>query len=263
MPPSGSRPRRRLDKPRAKKFRPAGTYPIDTGTARIITDPERDGAYVLEVNGVPSSRIVLGAPRVLGFDYMEWIAACLREPRTVVHLGGAGCSLPRYCADVWPESRNIVVEIDGALSELTRSLFDVPAHFHTSDARTYVHSLSPGSVDAVIRDVFDGPTTPRHVTTVEFYRAVARALSPGGVYVANIGDRAGLAETRAELAGLVEAFPHVGALSTPGMLSGNSYGNVVVWGSDRAVGPGAVNGVKQADAAWVRTMTEGIAPRRD
>ncbi|WP_255995242.1 spermidine synthase [Corynebacterium sp. CCUG 69979] len=195
-------------------------------------------------------------------------ACASRAPSSTSAVPGALCraiapTSGRNRATSWPESRNIVVEIDGALSELTRSLFDVPAHFHTSDARTYVHSLSPGSVDAVFRDVFDGPTTPRHVTTVEFYRAVARALSPGGVYVANIGDRAGLAETRAELAGLVEAFPHVGALSTPGMLSGNSYGNVVVWGSDRAVGPGAVNGVKQADAAWVRTMTEGIAPRRD
>nr|VDG62909.1 spermidine synthase [Streptococcus thermophilus] len=212
---------------------------------------------------MPSSRIVLGAPRVLGFDYMEWIAACLREPRTVVHLGGAGCSLPRYCADVWPDSRNTVVEIDGALSELTRSLFDVPAHFHTGDARTYIHSLSPGSVDAIIRDVFAGPTTPRHVTTVEFYQAAQHALSPGGVYVANIGDRAGLAETREELAGMLKVFPHVGALSTPEMLTGNSYGNVVVWGSDRAVEPSEVDGVRHAAAAWVSTMTEGIAPRRD
>ena len=45
----------RRRKPRAPKKRIEGTYPIDTGTATIVADPDRDGAYVLEVNQVPSS----------------------------------------------------------------------------------------------------------------------------------------------------------------------------------------------------------------
>ena len=40
----------RRRKPRARKKRIEGTYPIDTGTASILADPDRDGAYVLEVN---------------------------------------------------------------------------------------------------------------------------------------------------------------------------------------------------------------------
>lgn len=247
MPPSGKR------KPRAEKFRPEGTYPIDTGTAAIIPDQTRDGGFTLEVNGVPSSSIVLGAPRILAFDYMEWIAECLDAPGTIVHLGGAGCSLPRYCADVWPASRNIVVEIDGALSALVQSLFDVPATFRTTEARSFVHGLEPGSVDVIIRDVFAGPATPRHLTTVEFYRAAADAVAEGGLYLANVGDREGLPETRAELAGMREVFPYVGALSEPEMIAGRKYGNVVVWGSDRPLKH--VPGVKHADEEWVRQVT--------
>lgn len=106
----------RRRKPRARKKRIEGTYPIDTGTASILADPERDGAYVLEVNRVPSSYVVPGAPEVLEYDYMRWIAdfieaADLPRPFTAVHLGAAGCALPSYVQHRW-DSRNIAVELD-------------------------------------------------------------------------------------------------------------------------------------------------------
>lgn len=84
-----------------------GTYEISTGTAEVVPDEFRDGAYILNVNGVPSSHIVLGEPQELDFEYMRWIAAAVEQLNTVspnklrvTHLGGAGCSLPRYFADL-------------------------------------------------------------------------------------------------------------------------------------------------------------------
>ena len=225
-------------KPRAGKRRIEGIWQVDSGTARVIADPARDGAYVLEVNDVPSSHVVLGAPRVLEFEYMQWIAALLR-PRPlsdahIVHLGGAACSLARWAADVWPSSRNTVVEIDGALSRLVREVFDIPASVRSvvGEARTLTHALAEGSVDVLIRDVFAGPATPRHLTTVEYFQACRRALAPGGLYLANCGDREGLPTARAELAGLTEVFAHVAAVGPEEMLGGRAYGNILLLASD-------------------------------
>ena len=46
-----------------------GIYDISTGTAEVVPDEFRDGAYILNVNGVPSSHIVLGEPEELEFEY--------------------------------------------------------------------------------------------------------------------------------------------------------------------------------------------------
>lgn len=227
---TGSGNRRR--KPRAVKRRIAGSYPIDTGEATIVADPARDGAYVLEVNRVPSSYVVPGAPEVLEYDYMQWIAgfiagAELPEPFTAVHLGAAGCALPSYVNHRW-RSRNIAVELDRGLARVVREAFDPPVEIVVAEARAFTHALQPRSVDVLIRDVFAGPDTPRPLTTVEFFRAAQRALTPGGVFVANIGDRQGLPRTRAELAGLRQVFSHTAAAASPEVLAGRAYGNVVV-----------------------------------
>ena len=224
-------------KPRAPKRRIEGTYPIDTGTAAIVADPARDGAYILEVNRVPSSYVVPGAPEVLEYDYMQWIAeyiaaARLPEPFTAVHLGAAGCALPSYVQHRW-HSRNIAVELDRGLARLVRDAFNPPVELAVAEARAFTHALDSGSVDVIVRDVFAGPDTPRPLTTVEFFRAARRALSPGGLFVANVGDREGLPQTRAELAGLSQVFAHTAVTYV-----GRGYGNVVVAASDRPLAAG-------------------------
>lgn len=225
-------------KPRAEKRRVEGVWQVDSGTARVLADPARDGAYLLEVNDVPSSHVVLGAPRVLDFEYMQWIAGLLRplplDDARILHLGGAACSLARWAADVWPGSRNTVVEVDGALLRLVRGIFDIPDTVTgvVGEARNVTHALPAASIDVLIRDVFAGPVTPRHLTTVEYFRACRRALAPAGLYLANCGDREGLPAARAELAGLAEVFGHVAAIGPAEMLAGRAYGNVVLLASD-------------------------------
>lgn len=223
-----------MRKPRAPKRTISGTYPIDTGTAAIVPDPLRDGAFTLEVNRVPSSYVVLGAPEVLHFDYMRWIGGFVDkqpEPFRAVHLGAAGCALPSHFAHKW-QSTNVAVEIDAGLARLVRWAFDPPVDIRVAEARAFTHAIPAGSVDVIVRDVFAGPDVPRPLTTVEFFRAVRKALAPGGVYVANVGDRAGLTQTRAELAGLSEVFAHLAVAGPAAMLDGRDYGNIVVAASD-------------------------------
>ncbi|MEH0148023.1 fused MFS/spermidine synthase [Corynebacterium sp. Q4381] len=250
-----------MRKPRAPKRVIAGTYPINTGTAAILPDPLRDGAFTLEVNRVPSSYVVLDAPEVLHFDYMRWVAGFVAkqaQPFTAVHLGAAGCALPSYFAHRW-DSSNTAVEIDAGLAKLVRWAFDPPVAIRVAEARAFTHAIPAGSVDVIVRDVFAGPAVPRPLTTVEFFRAVRAALAPGGVYAANVGDRAGLAQTRQELAGLSEVFSHLAVAGPSAMLDGREYGNLVIAASDR---PLSFDGeVPCRDASY---LLDGSArPRRD
>ena len=222
-------------KPRAEKRHITGTYSIDTGTAAIVADPSRDGGYTLEVNNVPSSYVVPGAPEVLEYDYIRWFAQLisaheaagnLPRPFTAVHLGAAGCTFASFLQQRYPDSTNVAVELDSALADLVRWAFDPPVQLAVAEARAFTHALAPGSVDVIVRDVFAGPDTPRALTTVEFFTVARRALRPGGLFMANIGDTEGLPRTRAELAGLELVFGQTAARS-----EGRGYGNVVVGAS--------------------------------
>ena len=145
-----------------KKDDLVGTYEISTGTAEVVADEYHDSGYTLMVNGVPSSHIVLGAPEILEFEYMRWIAAAVEtllpvapDALRMTHLGGAGCSLPRYFASIWPKSRHTVVELDAKLGELVRTLFDVPrsptVKIRAGEARAVTDGFAPASRDVIIR----------------------------------------------------------------------------------------------------------------
>lgn len=257
----------RANKPRAPKTRIEGTYPIDTGTARVIADPDRDGAYVLEVNDVPSSHIILGAPRVLAFEYMSWAVAAIEsqpaQPESIVHLGGAACALARYFADVYPASRNTVIELDGKLAAHVRDWFDIPESVEivVAEARSATHALRPRSADVIIRDVFAGGSTPPHLVTVEFLRAAHNAAN---LYLANCGAFPGLQSTRRELAGMLEVFAHVAVISEPAILAGEKYGNLVMIGSDAPlplIDVPTTASVRYTE--WVRDLVGNARPYRD
>lgn len=218
----------------------AGTFPIDTGTAVITTDADGQG-WLLEVNGVQSSHVAVDPTR-LDFEYMRWIAAVvadrldLDEALRVLHLGAAGCALPRHLAAVAPASRHVAVEIDSALADLVRARFDIPrapiVRLRVGDARTVTEGLTPGSRDLVVVDVFAGARTPAHLTTVEFVDAVHRVLRPGGLVVMNIADTRDLVYARRQIATVADRFDHLLLVADPAMLKGRRYGNVVVAASD-------------------------------
>lgn len=205
----------------------AGTYEISTGELVVEPDPFRDGAFILNVNGVPSSHLIPDEPRTLEFEYMRWIAAAvenLAPGKRLLHLGGGGCSLPRYFADLWPDSHNTVVELDAKLAELIRELADIPAaprvKIRAGEARAVTEGFPPNRFDVIIRDVFAGDTTPKPLTTQEFFQHAHATLSPGGLYVANCGDHSDLQGAKAELTGMADVFAHVAVIADPPMLKG-------------------------------------------
>lgn len=259
----------------------AGEYQGDSGPLALEPDPYTADGWVIYVNGVPSSHIVIGAPRELAFEYMRWLASAVRaqvtggflNPRRITHLGGGACTMARYFADVYPDSRNTVVELDGKLAELVREQFDIPraprVKIRVEDARVVAASFTPASRDVVIRDVFAGAVTPETFTTVEFFTDCHRGLAADGLYVANCGDHSDLRGAKAELAGMAEVWRHLAVIADPPMLKGRRYGNIILLASDAEIAEppvrdllgGGVPAQFKGDA-WVRRFMSGAVARR-
>ncbi len=221
---------------------PPGPVEVAGGTAELLGDADRDGSWVLMVNGTPQSHVDLEDPTHLEFEYVRRmghvldLAAPPGTPLDVVHLGGGALTLPRYVAVTRPGSRQRVVEIDQPLTDLVREYLPLPRNARVrvrgEDARTALTTLHPHSADIVVTDVFAGARTPAHLTTVEFVREVARVLRPGGLYAANVADGPPLRFARSQVATLRAVFAHVCLLAEPGTMRGRRFGNLVAVASD-------------------------------
>ncbi|WP_407318220.1 fused MFS/spermidine synthase [Isoptericola halotolerans] len=217
--------------------------PIDTGTAHVEQDPDHPARMTLHVNGVPSSCLDLADPGFLAFEYLQQMAAVIDllppGPVRALHLGAAGCALPRQVEHARPGSRQLGVDIDARLLTLVRDWFDLPRsprlRLRAEDAGHALAGLPAASFDVVVRDVFDGDRTPDHLVGAEFAVAAHRVLRPGGVLLANCADRPPLHLARREAAALADAFGtesartgRLGLVAEPAVLKGRRYGNVVL-----------------------------------
>jgi spermidine synthase len=221
---------------------PPGPVTVAGGIAELLADADRDGSWVLMVDGTPQSHVDLDDPTHLEFEYVRRIGHVLDlaaepgAPLDVVHLGGGALTLPRYVAATRPGSRQRVVEIDQALTDLVREHLplprDVRVRVRPDDARAGLAALRPASADVVVTDVFAGARTPAHLTSVEFVRDAARVLRPGGVYAANVADGPPLRFARSQAATLASVFAHVCLLAEPGTMRGRRFGNLVAVASD-------------------------------
>lgn len=222
----------------------AGSFEISTGTAELRHDGV--GGWLLTVNGAQSSHVDPFDPDNLEFEYMRQMAAAIADahpdsaaPLRVLHLGAAACALPRHLAHRYPKSKHVAVEIDAELARLAREWFDLPRaprlRIRVGDAREVVESLTEQTRDIVIRDAFAESITPSHLMTVGFTQACKRVLAPGGLYLANCGDRRDLKSVRSEIATIAEVFSSVELISDPSMFKGRRSGNIVVVASDGPV----------------------------
>jgi SAM-dependent methyltransferase len=228
---------------RAAPTVPAVPVPIDTGTAYVEPDPDHPARVTLHVNGVPSSCLDLDDPGFLAFEYLQQMAAVVDQlppgPVRALHLGAAGCALPRQVEHVRPGSRQLGVDIDARLLTLVREWFDLPRsprlRLRADDAGHALAELPASSFDVVVRDVFDGDRTPDHLVGPEFAAAAHRVLRPGGLLLVNCADRPPLNVARRETAALADAFGadsarsgRLGLVAEPAVLKGRRYGNVVL-----------------------------------
>jgi hypothetical protein len=214
-----------------------GRWPVGFGTAELLQDVDRGDAWLLSVDGVAQSYVDRDDPTHLEFDYVRLMGDVVDVlpdgPLTAVHLGGGGCTLPRYIAATRPGSRQLVVEADEALAELVRASFGTSGfRLRVGDARAELPQLRQGESDLVVSDVFESALMPTHVTTLEWLHEVRRLLRPGGTYVVNVADGRPLAFARAQVATLLAAFAHVVLLADPSVLRGRRFANLVLAACD-------------------------------
>ncbi len=230
--------------------RPAARPGADSGVVELVGDPDRRRAWTLLVDGAPQSHVDLDDPQYLEFEYMRRLghlvdlAAPAGEPLRVLHLGGGGLTLARYVAATRPGSDQLAVEADAALVDLVRRRLPLVqrgrrarggrtgrVRVRVADARAVLEHVPAGSFDVVIADLFLGARTPAHLTSVEFAAAAARALSPPGIYGANVGDGPPLAHARAQAATVWSAFRHACLIADAAVLRGRRFGNLVLAGA--------------------------------
>ncbi|SNR96049.1 Methyltransferase domain-containing protein [Geodermatophilus pulveris] len=224
---------------------PPGPTAVAGGTAELLGDADRDGSWVLLVDGTPQSHVDLTDPTHLEFEYVRRmghvldLAAEEGRPLDVVHLGGGALTLPRYVAATRRGSRQRVVEVDERLTELVRSHLPLPrdarVRVRAADARAGLAALPAASADVVVGDVFAGARTPAHLTSIEYAREVHRVLRPGGTYAVNVADGPPLRFARGQVATLRAVFAVVCLLAEPGTMRGRRFGNLVAVASDAAL----------------------------
>ncbi len=220
------------------------TPPAEGGAAEVLST-DRPGAFLVRVGGRDQSLVDLGDPTRLEFDYVRRMGDVLDaiapagEPVRVLHVGGAGLTLPRYVAATRPRSSQVVLEPDEALTELVRSRLPLPRRsgirVRPVDGRRGLGQLRDGSFDVVVLDAYRDGLVPAELLTLECFAEVARVLTPYGRLLANLADRAPFPVVRAAVAGLRPAFPSLAASAEPATLRGRRTGNVLVVAGHDAV----------------------------
>jgi len=275
---SGQR-RRPARRGRSAGARVAVHREVRLGSAELLPDIDNTSAWLLFIDGVAQSGVDLADPGYLEFEYIRRIghAADLAfpagQPLHVLHLGGGALTLPRYLAHTRPGSRQLVAELDDALTDLVRGHLPLPAghriRVRAADARAVAESAREGSYDLVIADVFAGARTPGHLTTAEFAAATARALRPGGVYAVNVaagvtrdvsGEAFGtsgapsLDGARAAVATVRSVYKETCVIAEASVLRGRRRGNLVILASDQPLPEAALGRAAAGDPFPARVV---------
>lgn len=233
-----------------------GTWPTGSGTAELVADGARPGAYLLAVNGVAQSYVDLLDPTALEFAYIRRLADLVDarfpagKPVDLLHVGGGAGTLPRYLAATRPGSSQVVVEVDAELTAgLLERLGEPGFRYLVQDGRHALTEVAAGSVDALVTDAFVGNAVPARFTTVEYLAEVRRVLRVGGLYAINVADGGDLAYLRRILATVIATFSSALLVVEPAVLRGRRFGNAIVAGSDHEMPVAALVRAAAGDAA--------------
>jgi hypothetical protein len=203
-----------------------------------IVASDRPGGYLLRMDGLDQSYVDLLDPTRLVFDYVQRIGevvdahAAPGQALRVLHLGGAGLTLPRYVAATRPGSAQVVLEPDAALTERVRAALPLPPRsgikVRAVPGRAGIEAVREASMDLVVLDAFADGRMPADLTTRELFAQVRRVLVADGLLVANVVDRAPFRHTRRVIAAIRAELGMVLVTAESATLRGRRQGNLVV-----------------------------------
>jgi spermidine synthase len=183
---------------------PTGTVKATT-EGRTIWEQETDYQYarvvqtdagerLLELNEGQAVHSIFTPGTWLTHNYWDEplvlpFAARTAEPRSIAILGSAAGTVARAYGHFHPATRIDAVEIDPALTDVGRRLFDLRApklHTHAADARPWLRATNR-RFDIIYVDAYRQPYIPFYLATKEFFALARSRLNPGGVVMVNVG----------------------------------------------------------------------------
>lgn len=251
---------------------------------RLAPDRDVPGAFWVRFGATQQSWVDPSRPDFLAFEYVQHIAMILdhtvldtpEEQRLrIVHIGGAGMTLPRWVAWRRPGTAQVVCEPDVELTEEVRRKLPLPARsgikVRDTDGRTGLAAMPDEWADVVIVDAFDGPSVPGELASVECLDQLRRVMRGDAVVIFNVTDRAPFEWAKALAAGLQERWKNVIIGMEPVVMKGKRFGNLLLAASD--VRPD-VDGIERASAGltigyrWIvgakaRSWPGGATPMHD
>ncbi|MDH3641065.1 MAG: fused MFS/spermidine synthase [Gammaproteobacteria bacterium] len=133
-------------------------------------------------------------PQEMVFTYTRMMMAGLLlnpDPERVLILGLGGGTLPMALAELYPDAKIDVVEIDPAVVTVAREFFDFEPtenmQVFTQDARVYTKraGLRGETYDLIMLDAFNGDYIPEHLMTREYLEETQKLMAENAVVVAN------------------------------------------------------------------------------
>ena len=163
-----------------------------------------------------------GEPEYLGFAYTKvaFVGLALTpEPARILVVGLGGGTMPMFLRKYYPNARIDAVDIDPDVVHVAKTYFgfreDETLKAHVGDGRAFVENTRE-PYDVIFLDAFGTRNVPPHLATVEFLRAVRRAVKPGGVVVGNIWGRVANPLFDSMVRTYQEAFDELYLLDVPG-----------------------------------------------
>ena len=130
----------------------------------------------------------------LVFDYtrMSFAGLLLQpDPRSILVIGLGGGSIPMTFADLFPDAKIDVVEIDEAVVKVAEEYFyfketeNMTAY--VDDGRPFIKraGIRGEKYDYIVLDAFSGDYIPEHMLTREFLEEVKAIMTENSILVAN------------------------------------------------------------------------------
>ena len=207
----------------------------------LVPDHQHPGAFRVMFGDTSQSWVDPDRPDLLLFEYVVQVSLLFEhglpdaggtERLRVIHIGGAGLSIPRWIAWRRPGTAQIVCEPDADLTAQVRRKLPLPPrsgiNVRDIDGRAGVAAMPASYADLVVVDAFDGAQVPRSLVSGEFLDELARIGRNRRMVIYNVTDSAPFRWTRRLAAGLAERWRHLVTGTEHSVWKGRRFGNLLL-----------------------------------